>query len=93
MDVAERDEVGTICGGGDDKDKTVKRSPSKNLNRAMSYLTPKARLVFTKLRKAFIKAPIFRHFDLECYIWIETDALGYIISGVLSQLTLDNLGQ
>ena len=71
----------------------VERSPrSKNLNRA-SYLTLKARLAFIQLKKAFTKAPILRHFDLECYIWIKTNVSGYAISGVLCQLSLKNLGQ
>ena len=52
-----------------------------------SFLTPKARSAFNRLRLAFTKAPILRHFDPECHIWIETDALGYAIGGVLSQLT------
>ena len=62
-------EVGSI-GGGDCKNKTVKRSPltSKNLNGATDYLTSKAKLGFTPLRKAFTKAPILQHFDPECYI-------------------------
>ena len=51
-----------------------------------SFLTPKARSAFNRLRLTFTEAPIFRHFDPECHIWIETDALGYAISGVLSQL-------
>ena len=93
MDMAKRDEIGIISGGGDCKDKIVKKSPSKNLNRATGYLTPKARLVLNKLRKLFTKAPIFQHFDLEYYIRIETDTSGYAISGVLSQLTWNNLGQ
>ena len=81
--------------GGDYKDETVKRLllTSKNLNGAMGYLTAKARLAFIQLRKAFTKASIFQHFDLECHIWIEIDMSGYAIVGVLSQLTLDNLGQ
>ena len=84
MDVAKRNEIGIIGGGSNCKDKTVKKLPSKNLNRATSYLTPKARLAFTKLRKAFTKALILRHFDLEYNIRIETDALSYAIGGVLS---------
>ena len=91
--MAEDAEVGSISGNGDCKDKTVKKLLSKNLNRATDYLAPKARLVFTKLRKSFTKAPIFRHFDPEFHIWIETDMSSYAISRVLSQLTLDNLGQ
>ena len=43
------------------------------------------------MRQAFIKAPILRHFDPECHIRIETDASGYAIGGVLSQLTSDHL--
>ena len=52
-------EVGNI-GGGNREDKTVKRSPltSKNSNGAIGYLTPKARLVFTQLRKTFTETPI-----------------------------------
>ena len=84
MDVAKCDEIDTVGGDGDCKNETVKRSPSKNLNRAIGYLTPKARLAFTILRKAFTKAPILWHFDPECHIRIETNVSGYAISGVLS---------
>ena len=51
-----------------------------------SFLTPEARSAFNRLRLAFTEAPILRHFDPECHIRIETDALGYAIGGVLSQL-------
>ena len=51
-----------------------------------SFLAPDARTAFNHLRLAFTKAPIFRHFDPECHIRIETDASGYGIRGVLSQL-------
>ena len=51
------------------------------------FLNPDARTIFNRLRLAFIKAPILQHFDPECHIWIETNALGYAIGGVLSQLT------
>ena len=51
------------------------------------FLTPKARLAFTQLRQAFVEAPIFHHFDPESHIRIETDASGYAIGGVLSQLS------
>ena len=90
MDVAEVDEVG-VGGGGDREDKTVRRSLLKNLNRATVYLTPDARRAFTQLKQAFTKASILRHFDQEYHIRIETDASGYAIGGVLSQLT--DLGQ
>ena len=49
-----------------------------------SFLTFDARKAFTQLRQAFIEAPIFRHFDSERYIRIETNASGYTIGGVLS---------
>ena len=73
------------------------KNPSKSKNSSMSkkielsFLTSGARMAFTKLRQTFIKAPIFHHFDLKCHIRIETDASGYAIGGVFSQLTSDNL--
>ena len=73
--------------------KVQNSSKSKKTVRFLDFLTPKAKLVFTKLRQAFIKAPILQHFDPERHIWVEIDALGYAIGGVLSQLTLDDLGQ
>ena len=51
------------------------------------FLTPEARLAFTQLRQAFVKAPILYHFNLESHIRIETDASGYAIGGILSQLS------
>ena len=57
------------------------------------FLTPGAKLVFTKLRQVFFKAPILHHFDPERHIRIETDVSGYAIGGVLSQLTLDDSGR
>ena len=51
------------------------------------FLTPSARKTFNRLRQAFIKAPILQHFDLECYIQIKTNASGYTISEVVSQLS------
>ena len=50
------------------------------------FLTPDARTAFNRLRLAFTEAPILQHFDPECHIRIETDASGYAIGGVLSQL-------
>ncbi len=52
-----------------------------------NFLTPEATLAFLRLRQAFTEAPILHHFDSECYIRIETDASGYAIGGILSQLT------
>ena len=93
MDVAESDEVGIISDDGDCENKTVERSPSKNSNWAIGYLTPKARLEFNKLRKTFTKAPILQHFDPECHIEIKIDVTSCAIGEVLSQLILDDLGQ
>ena len=91
--MAEDVEVGSI--GGNCEDEIVKRSLliSKNSNGATGYLTPGAKWAFTKLKQAFTKASILRHFDPECNIRIKTEASSYAIAGVLSQLTLDNLGQ
>ena len=88
-------EVSSIDGGGDRKDKTIKRLPltSKNSNGATGYLTPGAKQAFTQLRQAFTEAPILQHFDPDNHIRIETDVSGYAIGRVLSQLTLDNLGR
>lgn len=66
---------------------------SKNLVKAkVSLLIPKAKLVFTKLKQAFVKAHIFHYFDWKCHIQIKTNKSGYAIVRVLSQLTSDNLG-
>ena len=43
-------------------------------------------MVFNCLWLAFMKALILPHFDLKCYIWIETDISGYAIDDMLSQL-------
>ena len=73
--------------------KVQKSSKSKKTVRFSDFLTPRAKLAFTKLRQAFLKALILHHFDPEFHVRIETDALGYAISGVLSQLTLDDLSR
>ena len=57
------------------------------------FLTPKARKAFIKLRQAFVKALILNHFNSKRHIRIETDASDYTIGGILSQLTLDDLGR
>ena len=51
-----------------------------------SFLTSGARETFNRLRLACTKAPILRHFDPEYHIWIKTNASGYVIGCVLSQL-------
>ena len=63
----------------------------KKIIRPFNFLTFGVKMAFTKLRKVFMKAPILQHFDLEYYIQIEADALGYAIARILSQLILDNL--
>ena len=55
-----------------------------------NYLTPDAKKTFDQLRQAFTEALILQHFDPEQYIQVETDASGYAIGGVLSQLTNDS---
>ena len=76
------------------REKVQKRSKSKNLSKStLDFLTPGAKLAFTKLRQAFLKAPIFHHFDPKSHIQIETDASGYAIGGVFSQLISHDSGQ
>ena len=75
------------------KSKSKNSSKSKKTVRSLDFLTPGAKLAFTKLRQAFLKTSILHHFDLERHIRIEMDASGYAIGGVLSQLTLDDLGR
>ena len=92
--MAEVNEINVCVFEGKYKDKTIKRSPPiKNLTRIIGYIIFKARVAFIKLRKAFNKAQILQYFDLEYYIQIKTNALGYAISRVLSHLTSDNSGQ
>ena len=54
--IAENAKVGS--GNGDCEDEMVKKSLSKNLNRATDYLTLDARQAFTQLRQVFTKPPI-----------------------------------
>ena len=69
------------------------RNLSKSKKTESGFFIPGARKAFTKLRQAFIKAPILYHFDLERHIWVETDTSGYAIGGVSSQLTSNDLGR
>lgn len=55
------------------------------------FITPGARLAFTKLRQTFIKALILYYFDLEYYILIKTHLFKYKNGGILNQLTLNDL--
>ena len=75
--------------------KAQKTSKSKNSSKSqkmvgLDFLTPGAKLAFTELRQAFLKAPIVHHFDPERHIRIETDISGYAIGRVLSQLTSES---
>ncbi len=56
---------------------------------AWFFLTLEAKLAFIRLKQAFTEAPILHHFDPERHIRIETDASGYAIGRLLSQLTSD----
>ena len=85
-----------IVGGGDGSE-TIRNSSRKSTRMPNigaigepNFLTPDAKKAFNHLRLAFIKAPILRHFDLESHIRIKTDASGYAIGGVLSQLNLNS---
>ena len=59
----------------------------KKISFWLVFISSKASLAFTRLRKAFTKAPILHYFDPKHHILIETDASSYTIGGVLSQLT------
>ena len=78
---------------GDDevKKKVQKLFKSKKMVR-LDFFTAGAKLAFTKLRQAFVKAPILHYFDPERRVRIETDVSGYAIGRVLNQLISDNLG-
>ena len=96
-DLSQRDNKNEVV-GGDDRNLS-KSKKSKNIKpeiqtrigatREPTFLIPGAREAFNQLNQAFTKAPILRHFDPECHIQIESDASGYGIGGVLSQLTSD----
>ena len=98
--LAQRDDDDEVVRGGSDKNLS-KSKKSKNTKfgiqthigatREPIFLTPGAKKAFNQLRQVFIKAPILWHFDPECHIRIETNTLSYTISGVLSQLTFDQV--
>ena len=71
--------------------KSKSRTKSDNNLEGPKFLTSKAKKDFNRLRQAFTKASILRHFDPECHIWIETNASGYAIERVLSQLTANQV--
>lgn len=59
----------------------------KKMNFKIGFFIFKAKLVFTQLRKMFTKALILYHFNLQRYIQLKTEALGYTIGKALSQMT------
>ena len=74
---------------GEKSKKLPKSGNSLNFNTknsGPSFITPEARSDFNRLWLAFTKALILQYFDPKYYIYIETDALGYAIADVLSQL-------
>ena len=68
--------------------KTTAGTPPRAVDNS-SFLTSEAKLAFLRLRQTFTEAPILHHFDPKRYIRIETDASGYSIGGILSQLTTE----
>ena len=73
--------------------KSQKTSKFKNLFQKLSkskktvgsdFFILRARLAFTELRQAFVKALILHYFDPKCHIRGETDVLGYAINRILS---------
>ena len=73
--------------------KKVEAFKTKNLSQSGMFFTAGARMAFTKLRQTFIEAPTLNHFDSKRHIQIEMDTLSYAIDKILSQLTLNVLGQ
>ena len=59
---------------------------SKNGKKAGPYImTDEAQKAFKRLKNTFSSAPVLQHFDPSKLIRIETDASGFIITGILSQ--------
>ena len=90
---ADDDEVVSGAGGSETIRNSSRKStcvPNIGATGEPNFLTPDAKKAFNHLRLAFIEAPILQHFNPESHIRIETDASGYAIGGVLSQLNLDS---
>lgn len=51
-----------------------------------SFLNPKVKLAFSRLRQAFTKATILHHLNPDRYIYFEIDTSGYAIGGIFNQL-------
>ncbi len=71
------------------KFKKLNLPKAKTNSSRMDFLISEAKKTFIHLRKVFTKTPILKYFDPECYIQIETHALGYAIGRILSQITSD----
>lgn len=74
---------------------TLVKDPSnaKKKNRLTplgGILTPEAREAFNILKDAFLTAPVLVHFDSSKPIRVETDASGWAISAILTQLDKDS---
>ena len=88
-------ELDINSGGGigsdrvNDRIENLSRSIKVKNSSGTDFLTSGTKEAFSCLWKAFIKAPILRHFDPKCHIQIETNALGYAICRVFSQMALD----
>lgn len=68
-------------------------SNAKKKNRLIpqgGILTPEAREAFNTLKNAFLTAPVLVHFDSNKPIRVETDASGWAISAILTQLDRDS---
>ena len=78
---------------GNNEDGKKDRNLSKSKKTESGILIPRARIVFTELRQAFIKALFLYHFDSKRHIQVEKDASSYAIDGVFSQLNPDDLGR
>ena len=81
------------------KSKSQYKNKDENLTKVFvqsfgsSFLTFGAKQAFTKMKQTYIETPILYHFDSNSYILIETNISHYAIDGILSQVSLDNLGQ
>ena len=64
-------------------ERVQKLSKSKKMIR-LDFFIFKVKLIFTKLKQAYVEALIFHHFNPEPHIQIETNISGYTIDRVFS---------
>ena len=68
--------------------KSKNSSKSKKIVGSADFLTPGAKLAFTKLRQTFLKASILHHFDLPCHPhWLGGFSLIDLLSGFSPQFS------